>query len=112
MTIVIIALTGFAATYALWILYLAVMSLKRAGDAGMLSPLATAFGVPVLYTGWVFDALVNIFVMTVLLIELPREWLVTTRLKRHNRTGTGWRQRFAAWCEQFLDPFDPSGDHI
>ncbi len=111
MTLAIIALTGFAATYALWVLYLAVMALKRARDAGQLSKLATAFGLPILYVGLILDALVNIFVMTVLLIELPCEWLVTTRLKRHNR-GTGWRQKFAAWCEQFLDPFDPSGNHI
>lgn len=104
-------LIGFAATYALWVLYLAVMSLKRVRDEGKLSRLAYIFGIPVLYIGLVFDVLINIFVMTVLLLELPKEWLVTTRLKRHNR-GTGWRQKFAAWCEQFLDPFDPSGDHI
>ena len=105
-------LLAFAATYALWILYLAVMALKRARNAGQLSPLAFAFGVPVLKVGLVLDVLVNVLVLTVVLLELPRELLVTTRLKRHNRTGGGWRQRFAAWCEQFLDPFDPSGDHI
>lgn len=105
-------LTGLAATYALWIFYLAVMALKRARDAGQLSPLAYVLGVPVLKVGLVLDVLVNVFVLTLVLLEWPREWLVTTRLKRHNRQGAGWRKAFAAWCEQLLDPFDPSGDHI
>jgi hypothetical protein len=105
-------LTGLAVTYALWIFYLAVMTLKRARVAGQLSPLAFALGVPVLKVGLVLDVLVNVLVMTVVLVEPPREWLVTTRLKRHNRVGRGWRYKFANWCEQFLDPFDPSGDHI
>lgn len=105
-------LLAFAATYTLWILYLAVMALKRARNENKLSRLAFAFGVPVLKVGLVLDVLVNVLVLTVVLLELPRELLVTSRLKRHNRAGRGWRQRFAAWCEQFLDPFDPSGDHI
>lgn len=112
MNYLLIPLVAFAATYALWILYLAVMNLKRVRDAGQLSRLALAFGLPVLKVGLLLDVLVNIFVMTILLLELPRELLVTSRLKRHNNTGTGWRRSFAAWCEQFLDPFDPSGDHI
>ncbi len=105
-------LHGVAITYLLWIFYLAVMNLKRVRDEGKLAPLAYAFGVPVLKVGLILDVIVNIFVMTVLLLELPKEWLVTTRLKRHNRAGKGWRYHFAQWCEQFLDPFDPSGDHI
>jgi hypothetical protein len=50
--------------------------------------------------------------MTVLFLEIPRETTVTARLKRHNRTGSGWRQRLAAWFEPLIDPYDPSGDHI
>jgi uncharacterized membrane protein YhaH (DUF805 family) len=74
------ALQGLAATYLLWIFYLAVMALKRARDAGQLSPLAFALGVLVLKVGLVLDVLVNVLVMTVVLVEPPREWLVTTRL--------------------------------
>jgi hypothetical protein len=105
-------LRGVAITYLLWIFYLAVMNLKQAQDNGKLSILAYALGVPVLKVGLILDVIVNVLVMTVLLLELPKEWLVTTRLKRHNRAGKGWRYHFAQWCEQFLDPFDPSGDHI
>lgn len=111
MTILIALLAGFGLLYALWIFYLAVMSLKRARDAGLLTRTANAFGLPVLVIGLVLDFLANVLVLTVLLFELPRETTVTARLKRHNR-GTGWRRAVAAWAEPLLDPYDPSGDHI
>ena len=105
-------LIGLGATYALWIFYLAVMSLKRAKDAGMLTTTAKALGYPVLIVGYVLDCFVNVTVMTVLLLEIPQETTVTARLKRHNRESTGWRKAVAAWAEPLLDPYDPSGDHI
>jgi hypothetical protein len=105
-------LLSFGATYALWVFYLAVMSLKHAKDAGLLTLTAKAFGYPVLIVGWVLDFFVNALVLSVLLAELPRELTVTARLKRHNRYSTGWRKAVARWAEPLLDPFDPSGDHI
>jgi hypothetical protein len=105
------AAIGFGATYALWVFYLAVMNLKRAKDAGLLSKTAMALGYPVLIFGYLLDCFVNVFVLTLLLLELPRETTVTSRLKRHNK-GTGWRKAVAAWAEPLLDPYDPSGDHI
>lgn len=107
-----IVLIGLGATYLLWVFYLAVMNLKRAKDAGMLTRTTAVLGYPVLLVGWILDAFVNVFVLTVLMLELPRELLVTTRLKRHNRYGRGWRKSFARWFEPLLDPYDPSGDHI
>lgn len=103
---------GFGTLYALWVFYIAVMGLKRVRDAGLLSKTAAAFGYPVLLAGLLLDFAANVFVLTVLLGELPRETTVTARLKRHNRTSTGWRKAVAAWAEPLLDPFDPSGDHI
>jgi hypothetical protein len=103
---------SFAAVYALWIFYLAVMNLKRVRDAGQLHKLALWLGMPVLAVGYVLDALVNVFIMTPILLELPREATVSERLKRHNRRSTGWRKAVAVWFEPLLDPFDPSGDHI
>jgi len=97
--------------YILWVFYLAVMNLKRVKDAGLLSKTAMALGYPVLIVGYLLDCFVNVFVMTLLLLELPRETTVTSRLKRHNK-GTGWRKAIAAWAEPLLDPYDPSGDHI
>ena len=105
-------LIGFGSFYLLWILYLAVMNLKRVKDAGLISPLALTLGYPVLFVGYLLDVLVNITVLTLVLLELPKELTVTARLKRHNRTSTGWRKSVAVWFEPLLDPFDPSGDHI
>lgn len=102
----------FGSIYALWIFYLAVMSLKRARDAGKMSPTATVLGYPVLLAGLLLDLTCNVLVMTLLLLELPREGTVTARLKRH-ALGTGWRRGVAIWfAANLLDTFDPSGKHV
>jgi hypothetical protein len=103
---------GFFGLYTLWVFFLAVMSLKRAKDANLLTTTAKVFGYPVLFVGLLLDFLLNTFVLTALLGELPREGTVTSRLKRHNLHSTGWRKAVAKWAEPLLDPYDPSGDHI
>ncbi|MET3132224.1 hypothetical protein AAKU55_002494 [Oxalobacteraceae bacterium GrIS 1.11] len=103
---------AFLALYALWLLYLAVMNLQRARDAGTLSRPARCLGLPLLYCGLLVDFLVNVLVLTVLLLEWPREWLVTARLSRHIKDAPGWRRSVSAWiCSNLLDSFDPSGCH-
>lgn len=103
---------SLAGLYVLWIFYLAVMNLKRARDMGLLSRTATALGTPVLIVGYLLDAVLNVVVMSLILLELPREATISQRLKRHNRDAGGWRKAVAAWFEPLLDPFDPSGNHI
>ena len=98
--------------YALWVFYLAVMNLKRVRDAKKLTPLAMYLGYPVLITGYALDFLVNVFVMTLLMLELPQETTVTSRLKRHHKQSTGWRLSIVLFLEPLLDPFDPSGNHV
>ena len=107
--VILLSLSGF---YALWLLYLAVMNLKRVKELGFLSPIAYALGLPILAVGLTLDFLINVFVMTIILFELPKEMTVTARLKRHNRDSNGWRRTIAKWFEPLLDPFDPSGNHI
>lgn len=103
---------SMAALYILWPFYLAVMSLKRARDEGKLTKVAYVLGAPILYVGWTLDVLVNWFVITIILLELPRETTVTARLKRHAKYYT-WRGRIARWFAlHLLDPYDPSGKHI
>jgi len=105
-------LIGLGSTYALWIFYLAVMNLKRAKDAGQLTTTAKALGYPVLIVGYLLDCFVNFTVMTVLLLEIPQETTVTSRLSRHLNEGGGWRKAIAAWAAPLLNPFDPSGAHL
>lgn len=111
-TALALMLFSIAAIWGLWVFFLAVMSLQRARDAGLLTPFAKVLGYPVLFAGLALDAIVNTVVMTILFLELPREWTVTSRLKRHNREGRGTRQKLAQWFEPLLDPYDPNGDHI
>lgn len=105
-------LLALAAFYLLWVAYLAVMNLKRAQDAGLLSKTAQALGVPLLLAGYVLDTLVNWLLLSIVLLERPRETTVTARLKRHIRESTGWRLAVARWFIPLLDPFDPSNHHI
>ena len=61
----------------------------------------------------VMSTLLNVLVFTVILLELPKESLLSTRLSRHKRQGKGWRQKPATYLGRiWLDPFDPSGEHI
>lgn len=107
-----IAASFILSFYALWLFYLAVMNLQRARDAGTLTRTAYLMGLPILYVGLLLDSLINQIWMSVILLELPREWLVSARLQRHFH-GTGWRQAVAVWfAVNLLDVFDPSGRHI
>ena len=108
-----IFLVAFGLFYVTWLFYLAVMNLKRAKDAGTISRVALFFGYPVLFIGLLLDLTLNIAVCTVLFLDLPRETLMTGRLKRYNETDTGWRKDLALWfAHNLLDVFDPSGKHI
>lgn len=98
--------------YLLWVLFLAVMNLKRAKEANLLNKTAVVLGTPLLLVGYLVDFLMNVTVMTVVLLELPQETTVTARLKRHHKESTGWRLAMVLWFEPILDPYDPSGDHV
>lgn len=96
----------------LWIFYLAVMALKRARDNQQLTFASKILGYPVLFIGYILDVFVNIFVMSFIFLEVPKETLVTSRLKRWCCASPSWRQRLARWlCENLLNQFDPSGKH-
>ena len=100
------------ATYALYVFYAAVMNIKRVRDAGKLTWMGKALGYPTLVIGLLLDLFVNLTLMTIVLLELPRELTVTARLKRHHKESTGWRLAVVKFFEPVLDPLDPSGDHI
>lgn len=109
--ILIYLASSLAITYGLYVFYCAVMNIKRVRDMGKLTKLGMAFGYPTLIIGLVLDLAVNVLVMSIILLEIPREWTVTSRLKRHQKS-TGWRLAVVKFFEPVLDPLDPSGDHI
>lgn len=110
--LLLVAAWSLGGMYALWVFYLAVMNLARAKRNGLLNKTALVLGTPLLVVGYLVDFLMNVTVMTVVLLEWPKETTVTARLKRHNKESTGWRLAIVKWFEPILDPYDPSGDHI
>lgn len=107
-----IAWGALAAVYALWILYLAAMNLRRAREAGRLTRLVRAIALPVIGATVAIDVAVNLVLATVVFFDRPREWTVSERLARY-LPGTDWRARVALWVGvHLLDPFDPSGSHL
>ena len=109
--ILIYLASSLAITYGLYVFYCAVMNIKRVRDMGKLTTLGKVFGYPTLVIGLILDLLVNVFVMSIILVEIPQELTVTSRLKRH-QASTGWRLSVVKFFEPVLDPLDPSGDHI
>jgi hypothetical protein len=105
-------LIALGLTYGLYVFYAAVMNLQRVRDMGLLTPMAKVLAYPTLVIGLILDLIVNLFVFTVVLLELPQELTVTARLKRHHKESTGWRLAVVKFLEPILDPLDPSGDHI
>lgn len=101
------------AFYALWILYVFVMNIVRARDAGTLSRIAYYLALPLYVVGIALDVMLNWSLMTLMLVEWPQESTITARLRRHFRSGYGWRYRVAVWFgDVLLNPFDPTGAHI
>lgn len=89
-----------------WGVYLSVMHLKAARDAGRLTPAAKVLGYPWLAVGLLLDVIFNAVVGTLAFLEPPREWLFTSRVSRWNDR-PGWRGDLARWfCSELLDPFD------
>lgn len=98
--------------WGFWGLYVLVMGLYRAKLQGRLTREAYVMGWPYYAIGLAVDLLANLTIFSLLMLELPREWLVTSRLKRHIAAGSGWRHDFAAYlCDNLLDPLDPKGEH-
>ena len=113
MVILYTVLTAIGLLWGLAIFYFAVMNLKRVRERGELTKFMLVIGLPMLWIGLILDLLVNVFIFSILFLEIPQEPLVTGRLKRHKYHGTGWRHRFALWWEKHIDPFeDKPGGHI
>jgi hypothetical protein len=68
---------------------------------------------PALFWMVLFDVVMNLTVFTVLMLDPPRELLVTQRMKRYRALmNNSWRKRFAAGlCTNVLNPFDPTKHH-
>lgn len=92
-----------------WLLYLAVMSLKRA--RGELHGPIKVIGYAIAFIGVVIDVIYNVIIGSIIFFEIPKELLFTARCDRHIPQKT-WRGSLARWiCKYMLDPFDKGGKH-
>ena len=105
-------LIPLAYLWLFWGVYVLVMGLYRAYLANRLGPVSRVLGAPFFIVGYLLDVFTQMTFATLVFLELPSEVLVTTRLTRYLRAGTGWRFRVAAWiCRNLLDPFEPTRNH-
>jgi hypothetical protein len=97
----------FAYIYVFWLLFIVTMAGKAAWPH--LQPVARVLIAPAALAAYVMDVLFNIFIATLLFLDLPREWTFTERLERYKAEG-GWRAGLARWiCSNLLDPFQVGG---
>lgn len=101
--------------YAFYGLYILVMGVYRAHLQKRLTRLNYILCFPWVLVGYLFDVFANVVIIPFIFLELPRETLVTTRLKRHLRTPEDerdWRYDLASLvCTKLLDIFDPYNAH-
>lgn len=99
--------------WLLWVMYVAVMRLKQVRAAEQLTWAMKVFGYPLLVVGLAIDIAVNVVLGSLVLLELPREWTLSSRLWRwSNDSSGGWRQKVAlAVRKGLLDNIDPAGEH-
>lgn len=103
-----LAIYGFS--LGCWVLYVAAMNFKRVYDAGQAGRFARFNGRIVWFIAQPIDLLLNIL-WSILLLDFPRELLLSPKLKRLKKEG-GWRGRIATFvCRELLNPFDPDGKH-
>lgn len=97
--------------YLLWLHFVAVMHLKHMRADGLLTKEQTYFGYTTLAVGLVLDLLVQVFI-SLLFLEIPREWTVSGRLWRLSNGKPSWRQKLALKIRvALLDSVDPAGIH-
>jgi hypothetical protein len=51
--------------------------------------------------------LVNVTWLSCVLLEVPEELTVTSRLKRHYQIAGTWGRTVAEWFVPYLEPYDP-----
>ena len=99
--------------YALWLFFLAVMTLERARGTGGLYGVAYVLALPIIAIGFALDLFVTVTLGSILFLDIPREATLTARLKRYAKTPGTWRYRLALLLAgHLLDRFDPAGWHV
>jgi len=93
--------------YVFWLLFIVTMAGKAAWPK--LTTVPRVLIAPAALVALFLDVFFNIFIATILFLDLPREWTFTQRLERY-KPDQSWRGRLARWiCSNLLDPFQVGG---
>jgi hypothetical protein len=105
---------GLIILWALWILYIAMMNIKRIAATETMPLRVKLLVYPTVAVFEIVEFVANVVVCTVIFLDLPREVRVSDRLRRYYRRPTkyGWRLHIVLFIKPMLDPFDPTGPHI
>jgi hypothetical protein len=100
--------------WALWVLYIAMMNIKRVTLTKPLPWQAKLLVYPTMAVFETIEFIANVVVLTVLFFDWPREIRVSDRLRRYWKGPAryGWRLHVVKFIKPMLDPFDPAGFHI
>lgn len=111
-TILHALLSAFLFLWVFYGLYGLVMGVYRAHLSDKLKWYHYCLLGPWVAVGFTVDVVGNITLAAIIFWEIPKEWLVTTRLTRYRANGTPYQRRIAVFiCDNLLDPFDPTEDH-
>jgi len=98
--------------YAAFIAYLAFVTIYKARRLGRLATLAwpvKGLAYSLVIVGFGLDVGFNATLGSLMFLEVPRQWLFTTRCESYlnDRTWRGWLARWI--CNNALDPFEEGG---
>ena len=103
------ALFIYVLFYTTWIYYIAFMGIKTHQEALKKHRWQWRGLYPFFMFGYALDILLQMTFGTIAFRELPKEWLLSGRVNRHQDESTGWRlERANFLCGYFLKPFDKS----
>ena len=100
--------------WSLWILYVAMMNIERSSMQNALPWQAKLMVYPTMLVFDIIEFIANVFVCTLIFLDIPRELTVSDRLRRYyiNQERSGWRMVIVNFIKPMLDPFDHKGPHI
>jgi hypothetical protein len=106
----LVVLGVWSALITFYTLYLAAINFYE--NRHETSSLVVFLAAPMLVAMLVCDFLMNMTLFSVIFVDVPRELLVTARLKRYRALPDGWRKHWAdEICTRGLNPFDPTKHH-
>lgn len=89
-----------------WVFFLAVMHLRIIRDTQGFTKVNIIPAYSALVVGLILDAMLNL-AMCIPLLDMPKEWLLTGKLKRLIKEDMGWRGDVSEFlCKHFLVPAD------